>query len=341
MRASSFQRSLFSMLNVIAQFVLISVLLIVLAGVAGAYTIVFRDGRRVEVTSGFTLTKATFTYEVAPGINKTVQLILIDVAATERANNEAPGSFFKHAAQNLAPVPPPWSQHAQRTLSNRELESIQRRRIESEKNYEKRRIELGLPSIEETRRRQAQEEEATLALIRERAAQQAREETYWRGRAAELRSQISTIDAQINYLRSRLVATQGFPLATHSLVTGVLPLLPLNSTSGVVAPRIPNPEIFIAPRAGVANQRGQVFNSPGPARFRGPRLARPVAGFGFPIGTAFPVGPFGYLEDSYERANLSDRLDSLIVTRAGLEALWRELEDQARDAKVPQVWLEP
>jgi hypothetical protein len=333
------------MANMIGQFVLISALLIVLAGVAGAYTIVFRDGRRVEVTSGFTLTKSTFTYEVAPGINKTLELILIDVAATERANNEAPGSFFKHSEQNLVPVPPPLSQHAQRTLSNRDLEPIQQRRIESEKNYEKRRIQLGLPSVEETRRRQAQEEEATLALMRERAAQQTRDEAYWRGRAAELRNQISTIDAQINYLRSRLVATQDFPLATHSLVTGVLPLAPLNTTSAIVGPRILNPGVFVAPRAAAANQRGQVFNSPGPAPFRGPRLARPLGGFGFAFGllggTAFPFGSFGYVEDSYAATNLSDRLNSLLVTRAGLEALGRELEDQARDAKVPQVWLEP
>ena len=73
------------------------VLLIALANAATAYTVVFRDGHQVETPSGFTLTPTTFTYEAAPGINRTVQLVLIDVAATERANNEAPGSFFKHA----------------------------------------------------------------------------------------------------------------------------------------------------------------------------------------------------------------------------------------------------
>jgi hypothetical protein len=36
---------------------------------------------------------------MAPGFNKTVLVTLIDVAATERANREAPGSFFKHIGQ--------------------------------------------------------------------------------------------------------------------------------------------------------------------------------------------------------------------------------------------------
>ena len=48
-------------------------------------TLVFRDGHRVEVPPVFTLTTTTLTYEAAPGINRTVQLILVDVAATERA----------------------------------------------------------------------------------------------------------------------------------------------------------------------------------------------------------------------------------------------------------------
>lgn len=84
------------------------------------------------------------------------------------------------------------------------------RRIESEKIYEKRRIELGLPSIEETRRRQALEEESTLALARQRAAEQARDEAYWRGRASALRGEIEAVDAQINYLQGRLVEIEIF-----------------------------------------------------------------------------------------------------------------------------------
>lgn len=320
-------------------------LLLALSIAASAYTIVLRDGRRIEITSDFTLTKSTLTYELAPGITRTVQLILVDVAATEKANNQAPSSFAKQAEQKLVTPALPVSAppRAQRTLTNRELEATQQRRIESERNYEKRRVELGLPSIEETRRRQAQEEAATTEWLRERSLVQRREESYWRERAGTLRSEIVAVDAQINYLRARLSEFGEFPLATHSLITSVLPFGPLNSRSAVV-PRVANPGTFVAPRGGSApNGRGQVLINPAPQTFRGVRSARPVAGFG--IGTAFPfaapIRPFDYLEDSYDRADLSGRLDTLLQTRAGLTASWRELEDEARDAKAPQVWLEP
>lgn len=319
-----------------------AILLLALSIAASAYTIVLRDGRRMEITSEFTLTNSTLTYELAPGISRTVPLILVDVAATERANNQAPGSFAKQPEQKLiipAPrvAPPP---RAQRTLTNRGLESIQQRRIESERAYEKRRIELGLPSIEETRRRQALEEAATAEWLRERSLAQRREEAYWRERAGTLRSEIGAVDAQINYLRARLSEFGQFPLATHSLIIGVLPFGPLNSRSAV-APRVANPGTLVAPRGGSAIGRGQVLINPTPQTFRG--LRRPVAGFGF--GPAFPfaapIRPFDYLEDSYDRADLSGRLDTLLQMRAGLTARWRELEDEARDAKAPQVWLEP
>ncbi len=322
-----------------------AILLLALSVTASAYTIVLRDGRRIEIASEFVLTKSTLTYEIAPGISRTVQLILIDVTATERANNEAPGSFAKRAEQKLSTPSPPVSTRAQRTLTNRELESIQQRRIESERNYEKRRIELGLPSVEESRQRQEREEAATRDWLREKSVAQARDEAYWRDRARALRIEIGAVDAQISYLRARLAEFSQFPLATHSLITGFLPFGPLTSTSGVV-PRAANPGAFVAPRVGSAPPaRGQVLINPGPQPFRGLRTAQPVAGFGFPIGPAFPfaapIGPFDYVEDSYQRADLAGRLDYLLQTRAGLAARWRELEDEARDAQVPQIWLEP
>ena len=323
-----------------------AILLLALSIGASAYTIVLRDGRRIEIAPEFTLTKSTLTYELAPGISRTVQLILVDVDATERANNQAPGSFAKHTEQKLTTPAPPVSPplRAQRTLTNRDLESTQQRRVESERAYEKRRIELGLPSIEESRRRQAEEEAATRDWLRERSLARRRDEAFWRERATALRSEIGAVDAQINYLRARLSEFGQFPLATHSLITGVLPFGSIGSTSAVV-PRVTNPGTFVAPRAGSAPMgRGQVLINPAPQTFRGARAARPVGGFGFPLGASgfgFPIRPFDYVEDSYDRADLSGRLDYLLQTRTGLAARWRELEDEARDARVPQVWLEP
>jgi len=332
------------------RFVLATVLLLTLTIAVSAYTLVFRDGRRLEVPSGFALTKTTLTYEVSPGFSRTIQLILIDVAATERANNEAAGAFLKHANQESSPMPVAAPQ-ARVTLTNRELEHLQRRRLESEQNYERRRKELGLPSIEESLRQRAQEEETLLARARARAAEQANDEAFWRTRARALRSEIVATDAEISYLRSRLSEIRQFPLATHSLVTSVLPLVPLATNSAIVPRSLAARRFVSPPRAAVAlpGQRGRAWLNPPQSPFGRDRFARPraasITGFGFPFNGGFgpyaQVGPFDYIEDTYEPENLKDRLDSLLTTRAGLEALWRMLEDEARDAKVPQVWLEP
>src|SRR5438105_12293300 len=115
MRTINIPRSILFMLTKSA---FVFVLLIVPANAAMAYTVVFRHGHKMEVPTVFMVTTTTLTYEAAPGINRTVQLILIDVAATERANNEAPGSFLKHAERSLAPSPPALTRHAQHTLTN-------------------------------------------------------------------------------------------------------------------------------------------------------------------------------------------------------------------------------
>src|SRR5467141_3272154 len=148
MRTNKNKRSLFPSLTLLTKFVFAFVLLIVVANAAMAYTVVFRDGHKLEVPTVFIVSPSTLTYEAAPGINRTVQLTLIDVAATERANNEAPGSFFNNADRSVAPPAPAVARHAQHTLTKLDLEPIRRRRIESEQKYEQRRIQLGLPSLE-------------------------------------------------------------------------------------------------------------------------------------------------------------------------------------------------
>src|SRR5712691_11758793 len=114
-------------------------LLLACAVTASAYTLVFRDGRRLEIPSEFTVTRTTLTYEISPGFSRTLQVILIDVAATERANHEAPGSFFKHKEESTVDTQP--TPQASRTLTNLDLAAVRRRRIESERAYETRRRE--------------------------------------------------------------------------------------------------------------------------------------------------------------------------------------------------------
>jgi hypothetical protein len=305
-------------------------LLIAFAPAATAYTVVFRDGQRVQTPPVFTLSATTLTYEAAPGINRTVQLVLIDVGATERANNEAPGSFFKHAEESASSLPAIATRHAQHTLTNRDLEAIRQRRIDSEQNYEKRRIELGLPSLEETRRRQALEEQTTLDLVRRRAAAAADDEAFWRGRAGALRNEILAVDAEINFVRGRLVAGRQGPWINQGFVTSAPPFGTFGRRSTMGQPGAGRMGTMAAP----AGTSGLTNLGSVPLRPSRPAGSFPRSGF----VSSIPVFPFGYVDNSYD---LGLRLNDLLQRRAGLDALWRELENEARIARAPQVWLAP
>lgn len=352
MATMTFPRSL----EMLTRFLFVTAILVVLANVAGAYTIVFRDGHRIEVPELFEVGNLTITYELAPGINRTLQLAMIDIAATERANLEAPGNFLKHSPPPVIATPEPPIQRAVRTLTNLELEPIRQRRIESEQRYEKRRIELGLSTIEETRQQRAAEEEDTLALARQRATEDARNEAYWRERASTLRSEFTSVDAQIDYLRSHSVENQSpiYNYGAYSNVYGGYPNVyggypnvygyPNNgSYPNAYGPNNPyerrrwrNLGTVAVPR-GAAPNLGVIVRGSGPLRPRIPTRRR--LGFGDQLISPYttPYQSFVY-GNSY---NEVDRLDNLLKRRAELEALWRTLESDARNARVPQKWLLP
>ena len=182
---------------------LLSLWVILLVSVmASAYTIVMRGGKRVEIPAQFIVTRTTLSYEVASGINVTLQMAAIDVQATERANNEPPGALLKRANPDATPQSARPAQDVptttNRIVTNRDLETYAQARRQSEAAYERRRIELGLPSLEESHRR-AQRDEAALDEIIARRRQE-ESEKYWREREAELQAEI--VAARINALNS-------------------------------------------------------------------------------------------------------------------------------------------
>ena len=60
--------------------------------------------------------------------------------------------------------------------------------------------------------------------------------------------------------------------------------------------------------------------------------------YGYPT---YPNGSINNPPYSSDPTELNSRLDDLLVKRQGLAMQWRQLEDDARDARIPQVWLEP
>lgn len=174
---------------------IIAAVLILTASVANAYTVVMRDGRRVEIPNAFTVTSSTLTYEVSQGFHVTIQLNTVDIAATERANGAAPGSLLMKANAPNVSVQQPQRANAQRSITNADLEKYRTARVNSEKEYEERRKELGLPSMEERRREAAEITERTVEHARSMRAQ---EEAYWRSRAEAARAEMTMRQAQFD-----------------------------------------------------------------------------------------------------------------------------------------------
>jgi|GEM_PF-3207591 len=146
--------------------VLVPLLILVLKSVeVNAYTLVMQDGRRIEIPDNFTVDKAMLTYRVGDAVQVALQLVTIDIRATEKVNRETPGAFLRRQVTNVNVPERPSA--ASKTITNLDLEGFKRARLESEAAYEKRRKELGLPSDEERRQE--------LAKISERARETALE----------------------------------------------------------------------------------------------------------------------------------------------------------------------
>lgn len=342
-------------------------LLFMIAQSASAYTLVMRSGRHVEIPDAFFVTRTTLSYEAAPGINVSLQMSMIDVAATERLNHEPAGSLLRRVGatqpaalrESGAPaVIVSTPTRARRTITNRDLEALRRARTESEEAYERRRIALGLPSLEETRRRNEEETRRLTEQSRRSNEEEVDSELYWRARATELRTETSVVDAQINYLRNQLARSQR-PLTIGSYATvlsGVAPLFPFGAPGRQpFATRWPQTlgatdtgaRAVSVPRVGGGMTRGQVLvNTPGPVlnNFGRNNFGRHRI---FPRPRAF-VSPFGLYaqttpvyDNSYEQSVLATRLRELESERAGLDARWRLLEDEARRAGAQPGWLRP
>jgi hypothetical protein len=338
---------------------------------AQAYTLVMRGGQRVEIPERFFATGATLTYEAAPGINVTLQLAHIDIEATERENREPPGSFLRRAAateETPATTQKPLRRStrvAAPTITNRELEPAQRARLQSERDYESRRKELGLPSLEESRRR-AEEDGRELREIGRRHAERAAEaESYWRERAAALREESAALDAEINYLRSILSSSAdnfSTPFSTGSvaIIAGVSPsfggrALPPLARAPITMSRGANSGALVTNGVGsiaTAQLNGGSAFGVGSAfgdrqmRARGGFVRRDAGGFFarrtfgrgfFAPGIVALAAPFDYA--SADAASLDARLRLLEAEREGLAARWRLLEEEARRAGAMPGWL--
>ena len=175
---------------VLRRSVLAALFLIFSVSMVNAYTVVMRDGRRVEIPNEFTVTNSTLTYDVGNGMQVTIQLNTVDVAATEQANGDSRGSFLQRATASGVPAEPQTRRpNAGRTITNADLEKFRQTRVQNEN----RRKELGLPSLEQRQQEVALIADRTVEQVRNMRAQ---EEAYWRSRAEALRAEAAVNEAQ-------------------------------------------------------------------------------------------------------------------------------------------------
>jgi hypothetical protein len=297
-------------------------LVLLLAVSASAYTVVMRNGRRVEIPEKFTVTRTTLTYEVSPGMQVTLQMQAINIGATERANGEKPGALLRRvpSISSLMPAPAPDTTAPARTITNRDLQAAKERRIRSELAYEKRVQQLGLPSVDESRQRTAAESAVIGAELREIRAANNEAEQYWRSRASDLRTELAAVDAEIEYVGARIDQYPN-PNSINSITT--VQTYPLYGY-GRRRQRRNN--------TGVFDPWGRQDGYYDP-RYRGP--------YGGGTNTGVIInGPYGEGYDySYERSQLVTRFNELAGKRAALRARWRDLEQEARRAGASPGWL--
>jgi len=340
----------------VGRIVLASAVVILLPALVAAYTLVLRDGRHIETSGNITVTASTLTYERAPGFNVTLNLSVIDIPATERINHLPPGSLLKLAEARPAQQKIE-TRTSRLTITNAQLEPSRRARLQSERAYEQRRRELGLPTLEETRRRERLEAEQIRAALSEQRTVQENDEAYWRGRANELRAELVEVNGQISYLNGRLAELPDPRVWTGTTIGPggwVLPGVPFpsNRWAGTQWPGRGGVPVW----PGGANLSGQVRFGAGPVRvgatlnpgFGRQPFGHRRGGFGSPAPWS-PGSPYPYVfvsqpppfDQSYERATLTEKLNAMLTTRAGIQARWRLLEEEARRAGAPPGWLRP
>jgi hypothetical protein len=307
-----------------------------LCSTAAAYTIVMRDGRRIEIPDRFVVTATALTYEAGPGIQVTVLLSNIDIEATERANGEPAGSLL-HRARSSGSSTSKVAQRAAKTLTNEEIDRARRARGQAP-------IERSKAQLSDVERENEAEARRLLAEAERRDQERAQQEAYWRERARALREQIAAIDGELSYWTELLNGLPTLPSGIIGSVTTVVgvPLIPLFpviggvatpprpsmprfATGPAIAPAPPSPPRAIIPQAPSLTPISPVLGAP-LIRFPAHRIIVPTF-----ISVVAPFNQSFY----YDRASIIARIQQLEAMRAALTAQWRVLEDEARRAGVP------
>ena len=226
---------------------------------------------------------------------------------------------------------------ATKTVTNADLEKFRQKRVQAEADYRANYKRLGLPSPEELEQREAERQRWLAEFSQKAEAERAENENYFLSRADELKTQINSIDAQINYLRGQ-PGVQPSPYKGGTIVYGgglVLGGYGYGYSGGgrgyrqnraAVGPNVQTVRNYANsfPNAGAV--RSQIYGARRLNNFR-QRGSRSYYRGGY-------IEPLISGGGDYAQSDFESRLSYLEQERAGLIAQWQALEEEARRAGV-------
>ncbi len=244
-----------------------------------------------------------------------------------------------------------------RTVTNSDLEKFRQKRLQAEREYRENYEKQNLPSPEELARRREQsriENEETLIRLKE---QRTENEYGFAARANALRSEIASVEAQINYVTSLFPANRP-PTSYYTGGTAPFGYTRGGQTNSIWSGNATG-RVFLGGRRGVlaANPRSAFGNSrpnaplirnqSGRGQIYGGSKIRVNIGIengrsrGGRYGRNYSRNQaYGYyaplVADRYDYAqeDASEQLRRLEQERAGLYAEWRLLQEEAKQAGV-------
>lgn len=222
-----------------------------------------------------------------------------------------------------------------KTVTNADLEKFRQKRLQSEKEYRENYERLGLPSPEELDWEREQDKIKNEEIYLQSRAERRQRQSLFQGRANDLKTQIASVDAQINYLRGQVRNT---PNRTVIVGGGYAPYYPYGRSGvfgGFGRSLTPNVQAV----RNISNSYPNAANIHG----RATGIYRTGVPYGYGRYPGYKYGnPYyygGYVPPLVINTNSSqDDLRSQLVyleqRRAGLLAEWEMLEDEARWAGV-------
>lgn len=237
------------------------------------------------------------------------------------------------------------TQPVKRTITNEDLEKYRQSRLKAEADYRAKYKELGMPSPEELEARDRESRKQMEELSERLAYERQQANGSYQSRANDLRNQIISIDAQIDYLNGQIGSLpQGNNVFLSPGQVYSVGVLPRGNYRGggrnVYQPRT----TAVNPASSVQAAINAAAGAPNP--FYGtplyPSSIKVVVG---PTNNVYRGGRGGYggyyggypvvsNNNSYQRTELVSRLQYLQQVRAGLMAQWNQLTDEARRAGV-------